>query len=67
MFNLVNEKSYNDIFHEYLPSKILLFRYGLSYLQSLLLVNTAKRSPKMTEEPIDINDLSTIDILTKAR
>jgi len=43
-----------------------LLKYGLSYLQSLLLVNTAKRSPKMTEEPIDINDLSTIDILTKA-
>jgi len=43
-----------------------LMKYGLSYLQSLLLVNTAKRSPKMEDEPISVNDLSTVDILTKA-
>jgi len=44
-----------------------LLRYGLSYLQSLLLVDTSVRSPNITDEPVDVEELSTIDILTKAR
>jgi len=44
-----------------------LIRYGLSYLQSLLLVDTMQRTPTPTEEPIDVSELSTSDILNLAR
>jgi len=44
-----------------------LLKYGLSYLQSLLLVDTLKRSPTPSDEPIDVSELSTADILNLAR
>jgi len=44
-----------------------LLRYGLSYLQSMLLVDTSVRTPKNSEELINIDELCTADILNLSR
>jgi len=47
------------------PSSLL--RYGLSYLQSLLLVNTASRTPTSSQTEVDPDTISTMDVLNLAR
>jgi len=44
-----------------------LFRYGLSYLQSMLLVNAEKRTPTASQQAVDPDTISTIEILNLAR
>jgi len=44
-----------------------LIKYGLSYLQSILLVDTMRRTPTADDEPLDTSELSTADILNLAR
>jgi len=44
-----------------------LIGYGLSYLQSMLLVDTAVRTPTVSDLPLDVEQLSTQDILAQAR
>jgi len=44
-----------------------LFKFGLSYLQSLLLVNTTERLPSTAGLELDINQFSTQDIVCQAR
>ena len=45
----------------------IYYRYGLSYLQSKLLVDTATRTPGGSDELIDISELTAGDILTLTR
>jgi len=44
-----------------------LLRYGLSYLQSMLLVDTSVRTAKSSEELINTDELCTTDILNLSR
>ena len=45
----------------------VLVRYGLSYLESLLLVDLVQRRPGNTDQPLDLDSLSTADILCHAK
>jgi hypothetical protein len=42
-------------------------RYGLSYLESLLLVDMVQRQPATSDQPIDVDQLSAADILCHAK
>jgi mitofilin len=44
-----------------------LFMYGLSYLESMLLIDTATRSPTGSNEPLDLQNLNCHAILSEAR
>jgi len=44
-----------------------LISFGLSYLQSLLLVDLSKRAPVDSMEVVDLNSMSSYDLLSLAR
>jgi len=44
-----------------------LFKFGLSYLQSLLLVNTTERTPSLADVELDTEQLSTQELVCQAR
>jgi len=44
-----------------------LFKFGLSYLQSLLLVNTTERTPSLADVELDTELLSTQELVCQAR
>jgi len=44
-----------------------LFVYGMSYLESMLLIDTSERSPIVSNEPVDVSSLDCHAILSEAR